>query len=106
MEQKTCALWRYGEEGFVKVKENPIRSDLKSSDVFLLDCLDRTVSPTLFVWVGGQTTGEVRRRAIQVGQDYLTEHRRNSRSASIMRVNEGREGRAFSDALAQAALSA
>jgi Gelsolin repeat len=100
-EQHICSLWRFDGVGFTKLGENPKQSSLESGGIFVLDLLDRAVSATLFVWVGSQTSGEVRRRAIQVGQDYLTLRHGGSRAASVVRVSEGREGGVFLAALAE-----
>jgi len=97
--QGANSLWKVTKQGFEKVSEKPARSDLESSSVFLVDLLDRDVSPTLFVWVGRQAAPDVRRKSIQVGQDYLNQHRGGHRRVCVVRVDEGRENRAFLDAL-------
>jgi len=97
--QGANSLWKVTKQGFEKVSEKPARSDLESSSVFLVDLLDRDVSPTLFVWVGRQAAPDVRRKSIQVGQDYLNQQRGGHRRVCVVRVDEGRENRAFLDAL-------
>lgn len=98
--QGADSLWKFTADGFVRVSERPARSDLESSGVFLVDMLDRNVSPTLFVWVGSQAPADVRRKSIQVGQDYLNQHRGDHRRVSVVRLDEGRENRAFLEGLA------
>jgi len=94
------SLWKFSGEGFVKINDSPQLSDLESSEIFLVDLLDRSVSPTLFVWIGSQTEASTRKRAIQVGQDYLNQHRDDRRNASVVRVDEGRESSHFLNAMA------
>jgi len=98
-EAKSVTLWKIVDGGFSKVSDNPRRSDLESMGIFIVDCLDRSGTPILYVWIGSQTPGEERKRAIQVGQEYLNQHRENQRRTCVVRVNEGGEGAAFLDAL-------
>lgn len=95
------SLWKFTEHGFERISERPTLSDLDSSGVFLLDLLDRDRSPTLFVWVGNQAAPDVRRRSIQVGQDFLNQHRGEHRRGCVVRIDQGRENGPFLDALEQ-----
>lgn len=94
-EAEVIMLWKLEGEDLVKVKDDPKQSDLDSNDIFLVDAVDHAAAPALYVWVGGKTVAGAGKRALQIGQNYLNQHRGDHRTASILRVKEGEESPAF-----------
>ena len=78
----------------------PLYSTLSSADAFLLDDT-HSASPTVYVWLGRESSLNERRLAVQYAQNYL--YSRQSQAAqghlraasTIAKMVEGRESEAF-----------
>ena len=74
----------------------PRRTDLSSSDIFILDNSGNTMEPAVYVWIGKAASEGERRMGVHFAQKYLRS-KEDTRSAkiSVVKVNEGRENEAF-----------
>ncbi|KAH9889762.1 fragmin60 [Cubamyces lactineus] len=79
--------------------EPPALSTLSSDDAFVLDASANRASQAVYVWVGRNASLTERRLALQYGQRYLYEHRRDEGRAAcathIVKMQEGQETDAF-----------
>ncbi|KAF8524963.1 fragmin60 [Gautieria morchelliformis] len=72
------------------------RTDLSSSDIFILDDIRNPTAPAVYAWIGKEASTGERRMGVHFAQRYLRtkEDARTSR-ISVVKVNEGRESDAF-----------
>ena len=72
---------------------------MDSNDAFILHAFE---PPTVFVWIGNDASSAERKIALNYGHRFITQAQ-GQQKASLVRVADGREPKAFRDALARAA---